>query len=164
MFPKACLSAANNRSQGSSLPFICCPSLFTYALDGKTVIWFSAFRSSHQSTLGANRLGQPESLWNVPLSRPGMRLRFSSARGQGESSGPYLGHWVTEGWHWWPEGGSSYSPGAVDADYSLSPPKTVCACWKATSSDRWPCCAEHSGSKGVNLDRQSLILRCECRA
>jgi len=24
-------------------------------------------------------------------------------------------------------GGSSYSPGAVDADYSLSPPKTICA-------------------------------------
>ena len=25
-------------------------------------------------------------------------------------------------------------------------------------------CAEHSGSKGVNLDKQSPFLRCECRA
>ena len=123
MFPNSCLSAANNRSQESSLPFICCPSLFTNALDVKTVIWFSVFRSSHQSAVGANRLGHRESLWNVPLLPPGMRLRFSSAKGQRESAGPYRGHWVTEGWHWWPEGGASYSPGAIDACYSLSPPR-----------------------------------------
>jgi hypothetical protein len=30
-----------------------------------------------------------------------------------------------------------------------------------TGSDRY---AEHSGSKGVNLEKQSPILRCECRA
>ena len=47
--------------------------------------------------------------------------------GQGESAGPYRGHLVTERGHWWPEESSSYSAGAVDADYSLSPPKTVCA-------------------------------------
>jgi len=45
--------------------------------------------------------------------------------GQGESAGQYRGHRVTERGHWFPEVGSSYSPGAVDADYSLSPPKTV---------------------------------------
>jgi len=47
-------------------------------------------------------------------------------------------------------GGSSYSPGVIDAEYSLSSPKTVCAWWSAISYERWPCfCAEHSGSKGV---------------
>jgi len=61
-------------------------------------------------------------------------------------------------------GGSSYSPGAVDADYSLSPLKTVCAWWRATSYKWWPCCAEHSGSKAVNLEKQFPILWCECRA
>jgi hypothetical protein len=75
-----------------------------------------------------------------------------------------LGHHVTERWHWCSEACSSYSPGVVDADYSLSPPKTVCAWWKATSYERWACCAEHSGSKGVNLEKQSPILRCECRS
>jgi len=54
-------------------------------------------------------------------------------------------------------GGSSHSPGAVDADYSLSPPETVCAWWRATSYEWWPCCAEHSGSKGVYLEKQSPI-------
>jgi len=48
-------------------------------------------------------------------------------------------------------GGSSYSPGVVDADYSLSLSKTIRAWWKATSYEWWPCCAEDSGSKGVNL-------------
>jgi len=80
MFPKACLPAANNRIQGSSLPFICYSLLFTNALDGKTVIWVSVFRSSHQAAVGVNRLGQPESPWNVPLSPLGMSLRFSSAK------------------------------------------------------------------------------------
>jgi hypothetical protein len=61
-------------------------------------------------------------------------------------------------------GGSSYSPGAVDADYSLSPPKTVCAWWTPTSYKWWACSAEHSGSKEVDLEKQSPILRCECRA
>jgi len=36
-------------------------------------------------------------------------------------------------------------------DHSLSSPKTVCAWWRATSYERWPCYAEHSGYKGVNL-------------
>jgi len=45
--------------------------------------------------------------------------------------------------------GGLYSPGVVDTDYSLFPPKTICAWWTATSYGRWPCCAEHSGSKGV---------------
>jgi hypothetical protein len=41
---------------------------------------FRLQRISHQSAVGANRLGQPESLWNVPLSLPGMCLRFSSSK------------------------------------------------------------------------------------
>jgi len=69
--------------------------------------------------------------------------------GQGESVGPYRGHRVTKRGHLWPEEGSNYSPGAVDADYSLSPPKTICAWWRATSYEWWPCCAEHSRSEGV---------------
>jgi len=40
---------------------------------------------------------------------------------QGELAGKYKGHCVTERGHWWPE------EGAVDADYSLSLPKTICA-------------------------------------
>ena len=84
--------------------------------------------------------------------------------GQGESAGPYWGHRVTERWHRWPKEGSSYSPRVVDADYSLSPPKTVRAWWTATTYEWWPCCAEHSGSEGVNLEKQSPTLRCECRA
>ena len=31
--------------------------------------------------------------------------------GQGESAGPSRGSHVTERWHWWPEEGSSFSPG-----------------------------------------------------
>jgi len=91
---------------------------------------------------------------------------FSSLRdrGQGESDGPQRGHCVTKRWHWWPEKGSSYSPGVTDAEYSLSPPKTVCARWRAISYERWPCHTEHSRSKGVNLEKQSPILQCECRA
>jgi len=45
--------------------------------------------------------------------------------------------------------GFSYSPGVIDAVYSLSTPKTVCAWWTAISYKRWPCYAEHSRSKGV---------------
>jgi len=71
----------------------------------------------------------------------------TQTRGQGESDGPYRGH-VTEGRHWWTKEGPSYSPGVTDPDYSLSPPKIACA-WRATSYERWPCCTEHSGSKGV---------------
>jgi len=59
---------------------------------------------------------------------------------------------------------SSYSPGMVDADYCLSKAKAICAWWRATSYEWWPCCAEHSGSKGENLAKQSPILWCECRA
>ena len=44
--------------------------------------------------------------------------------GQGEADGPYWGHRVTERGHCRPEKGSSYSPGAVDTDYSLSVPMT----------------------------------------
>ena len=76
----------------------------------------------------------------------------------------HRGHRVTGRGHRWPEKGSSYSPGAVDADYSLSPPKTICAWWRATSYEWWPCCAEHIRSKGVNLEKQSPILWCECHA
>jgi hypothetical protein len=47
----------------------------------------------------------------------------------------------------------SYSPGVVDAHYSLSPPKIFCVWWRATSYGRWPCCAEHRGSKGVNIGK-----------
>ena len=54
-------------------------------------------------------------------------------RGQGELARPYCGHRVTETGHWWPEEVSSYSPGVVDVSYRLSPPKTVCAWWRATS-------------------------------
>jgi len=85
-------------------------------------------------------------------------------RGQGESAGPYRDHRVTERGHWWRDEGSRYSPGTVDVNYSLSPPKTVCALWRATSYKWWPCCAEQSGSKGVNLGKHSPVLRCECRA
>jgi hypothetical protein len=85
--------------------------------------------------------------------------------GQGESAGLYRGQHVTEGRHGWPE----VSPwlffrGGRYEYISLSAPKTVCAWCTATSYKRWPCCAEHSGSKGVNLEKQSPILRCECRA
>jgi hypothetical protein len=52
----------------------------------------------------------------------------------------------------------------VDVYYSLSLLKTVCGWWRATSHERWPCYAEHSGSKGVNLEKKSPILWCECRA
>ena len=61
----------------------------------------------------------------IPASDKLLTLRMSKW-GQGESAGQYRGHRVTERGHWWPEVGSSYSLGAVDADYSLSPPKTVC--------------------------------------
>ena len=47
--------------------------------------------------------------------------------------------------------GSCYSPRAVDENYSLSLPKTVCAWWRAISYEWWPCCAEHSRSKAVKL-------------
>ena len=60
----------------------------------------------------------------------------ASARGQGESAGPYRGHRVTERGRWWPEEGSSYSPGAVDADYNLSLPNTVCAWRRAIPYER----------------------------
>jgi len=89
---------------------------------------------------------------------------YSLSWGQGEAAGSYQGHHVTKRWHWWPEEGSSYSPGVVDANYSLSAPRTVCAWWRATSYERWPCCAEHSRSKGVNLEKQSSFLWCECHA
>jgi len=39
----------------------------------------------------------------------------------------------------WPEEGPSSSPGALDAEYSLSPPKNVCACWRATPYEWCPC-------------------------
>ena len=61
-------------------------------------------------------------------------------------------------------GGSSHSPGVVDAKCNFLSPKTVCAWWRAISYARWPCHAEHSGYKGVNLEKQSPILRCVCRA
>ena len=48
-------------------------------------------------------------------------------KGQRELAGSYQGHWVTQGVTLVAKGGSSYSPGAVDADCSLSPPKTICA-------------------------------------
>ena len=32
------------------------------------------------------------------------------------------------------------------------------------ATGRDPVCAEHSGSKEVNLEKQSPILRCECLA
>ena len=51
---------------------------------------------------------------------------------------------------WW---GFSYSPGVIDAVYSLSTLKTVCAWWRAIPYKRWPCYAEHSRSKGVNLEK-----------
>jgi len=84
--------------------------------------------------------------------------------GHGELARLYQGYCVTKRGHWWPEYGSSYSPGAVDMDYSLSPPKTICAWWRAPTYEWWPCCAEHNRSKGVNLEKQSPILWCECHA
>lgn len=85
-------------------------------------------------------------------------------QGQGESAGPYWGHHVNERRHWWPKEGSSYSPWVVEADYSLSPTKTACMWLRATSYERWPCCAEHSAPKGLNHEKQSPIPQCECRA
>ena len=41
---------------------------------------FRLQRISHQSAVGANRIGQPDSLWNVPLLPTGLCLRFSSAK------------------------------------------------------------------------------------
>jgi len=84
--------------------------------------------------------------------------------GQGESARPYWGHWVTKGWQWWPEGGSSYSPGVVDADYSLLHPRLSVHGEEPHPTRGDPVCAEHSRSKEVNLEKQSPILQCECRA
>jgi len=94
-------------------------------------------RSSHRiiKFIGRNRR------WNF------WSWDYFAQGGQGESARLYQGHHVTKRRYWWPE--ESYSPGVVDVDYSLSPSKTVCAWWRATTYDRWPCCAEHSGSKGV---------------
>jgi hypothetical protein len=55
------------------------------------------------------------------------------------------------------------SPGVVMRIHSLSPPKTVRGeVPHRTGGD--PACAEHSGSKGVNFEKQSPILRREHRA
>jgi hypothetical protein len=42
-------------------------------------------------------------------------------------------------------------------------PKTICAWWRAISYVSWPCYREHSRSRCVNLEKQSPIIRCECR-
>jgi hypothetical protein len=73
-----------------------------------------------------------------------------------------LGHSVTKGRHRWPE---------------MSPWLFLrggrCILWSPCTQDRGvepyptkgdPVCAEHSGSKGVDLEKQSPILWCECRA
>jgi hypothetical protein len=52
----------------------------------------------------------------------------------------------------------------VRCEMLLTSPKTVCAWWRTISYMRWPCYAEHSRSIGVNLEKQSPILRCERRA
>ena len=56
--------------------------------------------------------------------------------GQGESAVLFRDHHVVEMRHWWPQRGSSYSSGVVDADYSLSSPKTICAWLTVTSYER----------------------------
>ena len=83
-----------------------------------------------------------------------------SSWGQGESAWLYRGHRFNESWHWWSEKGSSYSPGASDADYSLPLPETTCACWRAASYGWWPNSAGHSGSEEVNLENnpQSYLV------
>jgi len=48
-------------------------------------------------------------------------------RGQGELTGPYRVTVLPRGDFGDLSGGSSYSPGVIDAEYSLSSPKTVCA-------------------------------------
>jgi len=102
--------------------------------------------------------------------RKDMELKFctrvSGLQGvKGSWPGHFRGHSVSPGQHRWPSGeGFSYSPGVIDATYSLSTLKTVCAWRRAISYKRWPCCAEHSGSRGVNHEKKSPILQCECRA
>jgi len=103
-------------------------------------------------------------LFNYNFRPENLHESLTTRRGQGELAGPLQGHHVAERQHWWPKGGSSYSPGVVDADYSLASPKTVCAWQRATSYKKWPCYTEHSGSKGANLEKQSPILRCKCCA
>jgi hypothetical protein len=91
--------------------------------------------------------------------------RMAGKGGQGEYG------WVVRGlsccWEvTWaaPQGGSSHPPRVTDAKCNSLSPKTVCAWWRAISYARWPCYAEHSGSKGVNLEKQSPVLWCECCA
>jgi hypothetical protein len=41
----------------------------------------------------------------------------------------------------------------VRCEMQFSSPTNICAWWKAISYERWSCYAEHSGSKGVNLEK-----------
>ena len=50
-------------------------------------------------------------------------------------------------------GGSSHSPGVIDVKCNFLSPKPVCTWWRTISYARWPCYAEHSGSKEVNLEK-----------
>jgi hypothetical protein len=53
--------------------------------------------------------------------------------------------------------GSSYSPGVIDARMSVHGEEPY-----PTRGD--PVYTKHGESKGVNLEKQSPILRCECHA
>jgi hypothetical protein len=84
---------------------------------------------------------------------------------KGDADGPNfaLGHSVADGGQGWPIMSPDLSSGAADVRTSLhSRPSVRGEEPHPTRGD--PVGAEHGGSKGVNLDKQSPILRCECRA
>jgi hypothetical protein len=62
--------------------------------------------------------------------------------GQGELVGPHLGQGIARGWECWPWQAEGYSSGVEMRIYSISPPKTVCAWWRAESFGRWLCLSE----------------------
>jgi hypothetical protein len=62
---------------------------------------------------------------------------------------------TAEGWWFWSNKSAAIFPRDDKCIiHSLFTPKTVCAWWRAITYGRW-LCAEHSRSKGVNLQKQS---------
>ena len=94
----------------------------------------------------------------------GIELWFTMQVGSRGVGWAAPGHWVTKVWHWWPKGGSSYFSGAVDADYSPSLRQSRSVRGEEPHPTSGDPVAQNSGSKGVNLEKQSPFLRCECRA